>query len=137
MYSFVNKTILIFGVNGLLGLSLAKKILSLEANVIGIDLNKPSLDSQKFNFQSLDITNDRAIKTVFENSPQIDGIINAAYPRNNNFGRDLLQVEAADFNENINLHLGSAFNIMKHAALHFNKKKLPLSLINIYKCCRC
>ena len=131
MRSFANKTILIFGVNGLLGLSLAKKILSLEANVIGIDIQKPSLESQKFNFQFLDITDDGAIKTFFQNSLKIDGIINAAYPRNNNYGRDLLNVEAADFNENINLHLGSAFNIMKHAALHFNKKKLPLSLINI------
>ena len=131
MKNLANKTFLIFGVNGLLGHSLANKILSMEANVLGLDLKKPSIESSKFNFQSLDITHDDDIKNLFINLSQIDGIINAAYPKNNNYGKEVLDLEVDDFNENINLHLGSAFNIMKHAALYFNKNRSPLSLINI------
>ena len=131
MTDLANKTFLIFGVNGLLGHSLASKILSLESNVLGVDINEPSLDSSKFNFYPLDITHDDDIKNLFMNLPKIDGIINATYPKNNNYGRDVLNLEVDDFNENINLHLGSAFNILKHAALYFNKNKTPLSIINI------
>ena len=131
MTNFANKTFLIFGVNGLLGHSLARKILSMEANVLGVDINKSSIESSKFNFHCFDITNDDDIKTLFKSLPQIDGIINATYPKNSNYGNDVLHLEVVDFNENINLHLGSAFNVMKHAAIYFNKNRSPLSLINI------
>ena len=87
MKNLANKTFLIFGVNGLLGHSLANKILSMEANVLGLDLKKPSIESSKFNFQSLDITHDDDIKNLFINLSQIDGIINAAYPKNNNYAK--------------------------------------------------
>lgn len=131
MANLVNKTFLILGVNGLLGHSLATKILSMEASVLGADITQPLIESSRFNFYPLDITHDHEVKNLFKNLPQIDGIINASYPKNNNYGKDVLKLELTDFNENINLHLGSAFNVMKHAALYFNENRSPLSLINI------
>ena len=41
--------------------------------------------------------------------PQIDCLVNNAYPRNKNYGKDFLEVEYVDFCENVNMNLGGYF----------------------------
>lgn len=52
---------------------------------------------------------------------RIDAVINNAYPRNSNYGRNVEDVSYEDFCENLSLHLGGYFLIAQQFALFFSK----------------
>jgi NAD(P)-dependent dehydrogenase (short-subunit alcohol dehydrogenase family) len=51
----------------------------------------------------------KSIETVHAKHGRIDAVVNAAYPRNKNFGRNFEDIEYNDFCENLNSHLGGYF----------------------------
>jgi len=61
---------------------------------------------------------------------KIDVIVNNAYPRNKNYGRDFFDVEYSDFVENIGLNLGGYFLTSQQFALYFSKQGYG-NIINI------
>ena len=137
-----NKSFLVVGGGGLLGSCLISKILSEGAQVIAIDINLENmkqelallnvpLDSKKLNLTSLDITNENEVKKFFKNIDHIDGAVNCSYPKNSNYGASFFEVSQFDFNENVSLHLGSAFLIMRECASYYIKNKRDFSLVNI------
>lgn len=137
------KTILIAGAGGLLGSQIVPAALEQGATVIAADLNLEGmqqrlesvgvdLNSGTLSLVELDITSEESVTVLFENSNKaIDGAVNATYPRNKTYGKHFFDVTAASFNENMSLHLGSAFLFMQQAAAYFKRTEQPLSLVNI------
>ncbi|RUR12112.1 oxidoreductase [Legionella sp. km772] len=137
-----NKKILVLGAGGLLGSALTKTLLEQKAEVIAADINYPSMISRLIkqgveencsglNCLELDITNSAQVIDYFTELRQLDGVVNCSYPRNKNYGRQFLEVSLNDFNENLALHLGSAFLLIQQCAGFFLRTKRPFSLVNI------
>ena len=137
-----NKTILIAGAGGLLGVHLVHHFLDLGAKVIAADIYLESMKAklnnldidighQNLDFIELDITNKESITAIFEKYSVIDGAVNTTYPRNKNYGAHFFDVTLESFNENLSLHLGSAFLFTQQCALYFKQNNAPFSLVNI------
>ena len=136
------KTIIVIGAAGLLGVNLVDSLLRQSAKVIAADINSDFLktrletldvkfDPENLVLKSLDITDEVAVKNFFKTIEPIDGTVNATYPRNKQYGRPFFDVTKDSFNENLSLHLGSAFVFMQSCAEYFLKHKTPFSLVNI------
>ena len=137
-----NKTILIIGGGGLLGGCLISSIIQSGGNVIAVDkdfehmqsqllLRGVSLDSSQLELFSLDITNESDTVNFYKSIQHLDGVVNCSYPRNSNYGSSFFNVSLDSFNENISMHLGSAFLIMRESAAYFKRNKKQFSLVNI------
>lgn len=136
------KSFLVIGGGGLLGSHLISKMLAEGAHVIAVDSDLENMQknlalldvaiaSEKLNLVSLDITNEDAVITFFNQIDHIDGAVNCSYPRSNNYGGIFLEVSQSDFNNNVALHLGSAFLIMRECAGYYKKNKQNFSLVNL------
>ena len=136
-----NKKVLVFGGCGLLGSELVTTSLSEGANIIVVDLSYDMLLGQFGELQKQygsrlemiegDITNEQSVQDVFAAQPNLDGLVNCTYPRNHSYGTSFLKVKIDDFNQNINLHLGSAFLLMQQSVKYFEKHKKPFSIVNL------
>lgn len=137
-----SKKILIVGAGGLLGSHLVFSLLEQGAKVIAADISETvmtdrlmkigvNINSKNISFEKLDITNEFNVKNFFNSNIEIDGAINSTYPRNKSYGSHFFDVKLNDFNENISLHLGSAFLFSQQCAAYFMRKKTPFSLVNI------
>ncbi|WP_342324546.1 oxidoreductase [Kosakonia sp. BYX6] len=137
-----NKIILILGAGGLLGSRLVQECLKHHAAVIAADINIDAMQSrlgtlgvditnEKIDFRQVNITDESQLKDFFSNLTDIDGAVNATYPRNKEYGKHFFDVSMASFNENLSLHLGSAFLFTQQCAALFKSKQKPLSVINI------
>jgi NAD(P)-dependent dehydrogenase (short-subunit alcohol dehydrogenase family) len=136
-----DKKILIFGACGLLGAELLSCCLREGADVVAVDLKSEVLQEMFSSFQGRygkrlqlmkgDITDEKSVKNVFNEHPNLDGLVNCTYPRNEAYGASFLEVKIHDFNQNINLHLGSAFMLMQQAVRYFEQEKRPFSIVNL------
>ena len=140
--SLKGKHIVIFGAGGLLGSNLVKYLLEREARVTALDINKTAtldriktLEVETLNpmlcVQAIDITDESQVRGFFSQDLKIDGIVNTAYPRNKSYGSKFFDVSLKSFNENLSLHLGSAFILTQQTAAFFKRNLQPLSLVNI------
>lgn len=138
----INKTILVAGAGGLLGSQIVKNALEQGANIIAADINfermqkllsslNINIDSPNLKFIETDITDEDSVKDLFLGIGHVDGAVNATYPRNSTYGNHFFNVTLASFNENLALHLGSAFLFSQQCAAYFESKKTPFSLVNI------
>jgi NAD(P)-dependent dehydrogenase (short-subunit alcohol dehydrogenase family) len=131
------KNILIVGAAGLLGKELVKSCLEQNASVIAADVQQqdeaewPSDCADRLTFLNVDISDERAVRSMFDIETNIHGVVNCSYPRNQAYGASFLDVKLMDFNENVNLHLGSAFLLLQQAVRYFEQKKHPMSIVNM------
>ena len=136
------KKVLVAGAGGLLGSRLILKIIEQGANVIAADIDVEKtksllsaldldFNSNRIEYVGLDVTCESSVKSFFANNLQIDGAVNCTYPRNKDYGSHFFDVTLDSFNENVSLHLGSAFLFTQQCAVYFKKNKTPFSLINI------
>ena len=114
-----NKVILVTGGAGLLGSEFINAIavsggIAIIADVndqLGLELKEKI--GGKTDYINLDITHKQsivqAIETLSKQYGKIDALVNNAYPRNQHYGRSLMDVEYGDFCENLNLNLGGYF----------------------------
>lgn len=142
MNNLTKKNILIVGGSGLIGSTLVGELLASGANIISADKNTKLLNSQKtllkknknYFSSSIDITNLESIKKTFEKSEKkfgkIDAVLNLAYPKNSNFGKNFWDVTIDSFSENLSTHLGGYFLFMQQCAKYSIDKNKSLSLIN-------
>lgn len=137
-----NKKFLIVGAGGLLGAEVVKKALQQGAAVIAADIKldvlKAKLQQQEVDINSkflslveLDVTNKTEVVDFFSKQVDINGAVNCSYPRNKSYGSHFFDVSLEDFNENVALHLGSAFLFSQQCAAYFSIHKTPFSLVNI------
>ena len=143
MYNLLNdKKILIAGAGGLLGAKVVKNALAQGAKVIAtdidVDLMREKLSVQQVDFSCgeltllpLDVTNEDHVKNFFAQQTGITGAVNCTYPRNKTYGAHFFDVSLKSFNENVALHLGSAFLFTQQCAAYFKSNLLPFSLVNI------
>lgn len=137
-----NKTVLIVGAGGLLGSRLVEGALSQGAKVLAADIDIVKMQDQlvsigidtalpALRFLTVDITSEESVKSVFIENINIDGAVNASYPRNKSYGAHFFDVTLESFNENLALHLGSSFLFSQQCAVYFKKNHKPFSLVNI------
>lgn len=137
-----NKTILIVGAGGLLGTRLVPAILAQGGKIIAADINIDAMterlislgvdiENEHLILTTLNVTSEESLKKLFSTHKNIDGAVNSTYPRNKTYGAHFFDVSLESFNENLSLHLGSAFLFTQQCASYFKKHQNPLSLVNI------
>jgi NAD(P)-dependent dehydrogenase (short-subunit alcohol dehydrogenase family) len=132
-----NKVVVIAGAAGLLGKHFARSAASKGAAVVLADLNVEKLQKikndvenlnwiDKLDVMVLDVTNKKSIIDLIESTVdkhgRIDAVVNATYPRNPSYGKDVENVEYSDFCENLNLHLGGYFLLAQQCCIYFRKQ---------------
>ncbi|AQS38852.1 dehydrogenase of unknown specificity, short-chain alcohol dehydrogenase like [Shewanella psychrophila] len=134
--------ILIAGAGGLLGAKIVKHALAQGAQVIAADINvdlmceklecqQVELNDANLSLVELDVTNEAEVKMFFAEKNGITGAVNSTYPRNKTYGAHFFDVSLQSFNENLALHLGSAFLFTQQCASYFKEHQAPFSLVNI------
>lgn len=137
-----DKKILVVGAAGLLGSELVKELIQQGAKVIAADINierlqdrlseaSSNIEHSCLELKQIDLSNKDLLVSLFDSIDGLTGAVNCSYPRNKNYGKHFYDVVIEDFNENISLNLGSSFLFMQQCADHFNKNKMPFSLVNI------
>ena len=132
-----DKVVVVTGGCGLLGEEFVRSVVSHGGVAIIADIDKAmcklkskeiaeSVGSERVDFYCTDITKleslDGLFRYVDENYGRIDAVVNNAYPRNQNYGRDFFDVQYEDFCENTSTHLGGYFLTSQQAALYFKEQ---------------
>jgi NAD(P)-dependent dehydrogenase (short-subunit alcohol dehydrogenase family) len=133
-FSLENRVVVITGGAGLLGQVFVRAIAARGGRPVIADINgdkagkvatqiNDELGTDRVFFVELDITSkasiQRAINDIQLSCGEIDALVNNAYPRNGNYGRKFVEVEYADFCENLSLHLGGYFLASQQFAIYF------------------
>ena len=120
-----NKTVLVAGAAGLLGSHVVEELLKHGAKVIATDVSQElvaqrlsafglnigtdtNTDSADVKCQALNLLDEKGVRYFFQSTNSLDGAVNCSYPRNKAYGKHFYDVDLANFNENVSLHLGSA-----------------------------
>ncbi len=132
-----NKVVVITGGAGLIGQEFVKAVAQNGGIAVIADINEEvgksvadalssTLEAETIDFVVLDITSKDSILKMIDalhvKYGKIDALVNNAYPRNKNYGRDFFDVEYDDFCENLNLHLGGYFLVSQQMASYFQKQ---------------
>jgi NAD(P)-dependent dehydrogenase (short-subunit alcohol dehydrogenase family) len=132
MNNLNDKVIIITGGNGLIGKSLIKRIKSENAICINADLHNQTADD--LSNIICDVTNDKsidnAINLVLKKYGKIDGLVNNAYPRTEDWGYKFEKISIDSWKSNIDMQLNSVFvfcqKVLPHMVLNKNG-----SIVNI------
>lgn len=133
-----NKTVIITGGAGLIGSVFCRACAENGANVVVVDTNPKTgrnlvsrliRDTKNKNiiFQQCDITKTasvkRSIQNVLKKFKKIDALVNSAYPRNKNYGKEFEDVTYKDFCENLSIHVGGCFLVTKEVSRIMKEQK--------------
>lgn len=137
------KVVVITGGAGLLGEKFTRAIVKDGGIAIIADLNveKSKIIIRELNKEKvvayhypLDITKESSVKDMImhfdEKGITINAVVNNAYPKTKDFGKDFFDVTYETFCENMNMHIGGYFNVSKVMATYF-KEKGQGNIINI------
>lgn len=129
-----DKVVIITGGAGLIGQEFVKAVIEQQGIAVIADINEEvgvqvkeklsnELHSSNIDFVHLDITSKESIagmiNVLHTRYGRIEALVNNAYPRNKNFGRNFFEVDYSDFCENLNLHLGGYFLASQQLAGYF------------------
>jgi len=124
-----DKVVVVTGGAGLIGKEFVKAIVEQNGIAIIADIDETSakdLNNTNIDFVKLDITSKESliscIKYLDSKYGKIDALINNAYPRNKNFGRDVFDIEYDDFCQNLNMNLGGYFLSTQQFSKYFYKQ---------------
>ncbi len=140
--SIQGKTILVVGAAGRIGSVIVDAVLSAGGRAVAIDTDAAGLESLieahgtvALSCISVDMADRAAIDQALSDAQRsfgaVDGAVNAAYPRNERYGRQFFDVEYADFYENTGLHLGGYFLFMQACARYALNHQQAFSLVNL------
>jgi NAD(P)-dependent dehydrogenase (short-subunit alcohol dehydrogenase family) len=135
------KKIVVTGAGGLLGANVVKSILEAGGAVVATDISLGDLKTRLSSFGAnnlddnltileLNICHSEGVKKFWGEMEGITGAVNCAYPRAKGYGAHFFDVTLETFNDNVSLHLGSAFLFMQQCASYFIKNKVTFSLVN-------
>ena len=106
--------------HGLIGACLRQNLEKKGTKVIVLDVAKPKDDCD---FIAMDINSDSSVQSALaelrDRKLRPTAVINTSYPRSPTYGRSLPEVTLESFNQNVSLHLGGYFNVLKHFAEYF------------------
>jgi NAD(P)-dependent dehydrogenase (short-subunit alcohol dehydrogenase family) len=127
-----DKIILVTGGSGLIGRAIISDIKGKGGIPINLDLNtQTDLDNGQY---SLDLTNDQsvydAVSFINAKFTKIDGLVNNAYPRTNDWGDKFEDIKPDSWRKNVDIQLNSSFVIIQ-AVLRYMKLKNNGSIVNI------
>jgi len=126
------KIIIITGGNGLLGSAIIEKLIEDGAFVINLDINHKTNESLS-NIEC-DITNqesvDNSLNLIINKYEKIDGLVNNAYPRTQDWGNKFEDIKLDSWKKNIDWQLNSYFYMSQQVAVQMAKQKSG-SIINI------
>ena len=140
-----DKVVVITGGAGLIGKEFVKAVVENDGIAIIADLNEEigkevkerlskELDTMNIDFVRLNITSKESlndcINYIDNKYGKIDALVNNAYPRNKNYGRNFFDVEYNDFVENTGLNIGGYFTTSQQFAKYFQKQGYG-NIINI------
>jgi NAD(P)-dependent dehydrogenase (short-subunit alcohol dehydrogenase family) len=110
MFSINNKILVITGGNGLLGKQMISTFRENGAIAISVDIN---FDEQGQDDFVMDITNIDSVRSVvnsiFKKYNKIDGWVNNAYPRTNDWGNKFENILVESWCKNVDMHLNGYF----------------------------
>lgn len=136
------KTFIVVGAAGRLGKAMVRAALDCGASIVAVDQSEAALQvllAEQGDNGSLiaiegDITEAGSIKRVIDAAVErfgsLDGAVNVAYPRNENYGRSFLDVTYEDFCENVSLHLGGYFLFTQQCVKYSMQNNAAFSLVN-------
>ncbi|MGJ0357246.1 oxidoreductase [Aliarcobacter cryaerophilus] len=140
-----NKVVVITGGAGLIGKEFVKAVIENGGIAIIADINEQigldvkenlskELNTKNIDFIQLDITSkeslNKCLNYLDKKYKRIDALVNNAYPRNKNYGKDFFEVEYSDFVENTGLNLGGYFTASQQFAQYFKSQGYG-NIINI------
>jgi len=127
-----DKIILVTGGSGLIGRAIVADILKKGGFVINMDINVES-DMQNGTIKA-DITNDtevyEAVSNIIIKFGKIDGLVNNAYPRTNDWGAKFEDIIPKSWRKNVDMQLNSYF-VISQAVLKQMKVQRNGSIVNI------
>lgn len=106
-----NKVIIVTGGSGLLGREIVSDIMLKGAIAINADINEDT-DLKKNNFK-IDITSEKSIvdglETISKYYGKIDGLVNNAYPRTEDWGTKFEDISYKSWQKNVDIQMNSTF----------------------------
>ena len=126
-----NKIIIVTGGNGLIGSQLVKKIKKEGAVCYNADIKvDTSIDNEIYcNINDVKSV-DSLIEEVFNKHGRIDGLVNNAYPRTEDWGNKFEDIKLESWKKNVDMQLNSVFYICQQV-LKIMKKQEYGSIVNI------
>lgn len=140
-FNLDGQTAVVTGGAGLIGRALSCGLADYGANVVVADVEQSNgadlarRIGDRATYIQTDITDGTAvedlIETVIDEFGSIDILVNAAYPRNENYGQPYEEITLADWRENVDLHLNSYFYTSYCASLAMKEQESGGSIINL------
>lgn len=127
-----DKVIIVTGGSGLIGKPILMHLADSGAIVINADINvETNSDKEDYN---CDVTSENSIinlvESVLKNHGRIDGLVNNAYPRTQDWGNKFEDVPLASWRKNVDMQMNSVFFICQ-AVLKIMKEQKSGSIVNI------
>lgn len=138
-FNLSGDVVIVTGGAGLIGREICEAIDDYGGNVIVADNDREhgstvARSLKEGDYYYLDITDSESIKSlcdeIISEFGHIDGLVNAAYPRNENYGKSFESVGLDDWIENVNLHLGGYYAMTREVALRILELGDVGSIIN-------
>ena len=127
-----NKIIIVTGGNGLLGSAIVEQIRQEGAFCINFEISHKTNDD--LSNVECDITNkdsiDNALSLVLKKYKRIDGLVNNAYPRSDDWGNKFEDIELDSWKQNLEWQLNSYFYLSQQVA-NLMEKQNKGSIINM------
>lgn len=127
------KVIVVTGGSGLIGRSLVDKLNQYEALVINLDM--ADYRSGASHYIHCDVTDQAsvqsAIKKILNDFGQIDGLVNNAYPRTEDWGKPFEEISHTSWQRNVDMQLNSTFYITQQVIAQMVKQERGGALVHI------
>lgn len=127
-----NKIIIVTGGNGLIGKEIVAHLKSHGAKVVIAEINVKT-DLNK-GIVECDITDPESVKNliklILKKHGRIDGLVNNAYPRTSDWGKNFENVEYSSWQKNVDMQLNSVFLMCKNVLAQMAKQKSG-SIVNV------
>lgn len=111
------KKVVIIGGAGLIGAAFSRACVKAGARVTIADSNTEKgqalADELSAAFFRVDVADPASVASLAQHLGDVDGVVNAAYPKTAQFGTPFEKGDVSDMLENLNLHIGACLSIAK------------------------
>lgn len=140
MFELDGDVALVTGGAGLVGTAVVDGLVEQGATVVVAD--RPESDGERVadrlgtaSFRPVDVTDEDEVvglvSTVLDSHGRIDALVNCAYPRNENYGRQYESVTYGDWCENVRAHLGGYYLTSKAVGEAMRDQPAGGSIVNL------